>query len=337
MGMERKGRSGAAYFGCFITFLLILFPFHGVLSADVDEDSLYEDCKRAYMDGRMDEANEKVKRFLAAFPESQHRWESKFIQARSEPLIDAAIQGYESLVSEKPASEWTEKACVELIKCYYLLSEYDKALTYCESISPSLRNDDICYWASRCLLSKGENKAGMSILRNLNGIAGHKMALGVADSYFGKQEYDHAAELYEWVIKNSKEKTLAASAYVQLCKILRQMGKNEEAQERYQNIIVEYPQTSEAQLVRFYLQELQESALYIVQIGAFSKEANAEALLNQLKTEKYEAYLTVSEGNDDVFRVKIGPFKSKDDAEKAASKLRKDHNLPAVVLRRSTD
>lgn len=59
-------------------------------------------------------------------------------------------------------------------------------------------------------------------------------------------------------------------------------------------------------------------ALYRVQLGAFSKEANAEKLKAEVLAKGYQAYVTQ---RGDLYRVQVGAFKNKSNAEKLKTEL----------------
>jgi DedD protein len=62
---------------------------------------------------------------------------------------------------------------------------------------------------------------------------------------------------------------------------------------------------------------------YVVQLGAFSNAANAKALQKKLQENKFKAYteLIKSAGGDRT-RVRVGPYASKDAADKARAQLK---------------
>jgi DedD protein len=62
---------------------------------------------------------------------------------------------------------------------------------------------------------------------------------------------------------------------------------------------------------------------YVVQLGAFSNAANARALQKKLQENKFKAYteLIKSPGGDRT-RVRVGPYPSKEAADKARSQLK---------------
>jgi DedD protein len=74
------------------------------------------------------------------------------------------------------------------------------------------------------------------------------------------------------------------------------------------------------------------TARIVVQIGAFSDEAKAHSARLKLEKAGLKTYTQVAETKDGKrIRVRVGPFASRADAEKAASKI-KSLDLPAAIL-----
>lgn len=74
---------------------------------------------------------------------------------------------------------------------------------------------------------------------------------------------------------------------------------------------------------------------YSLQVGAFSKRKDAEALQQKFKGKGYSAYLmrTISDGGKAVYKVRLGKFRNKKDAEVLALKLSKTENIEAFITR----
>lgn len=72
---------------------------------------------------------------------------------------------------------------------------------------------------------------------------------------------------------------------------------------------------------------------WVVQLGSFSDRANALALRNRIRTKKYSAYVeAVTTNRGTIYRVRVGPERSRSKAEKLQSKLHKVFNLNGMVL-----
>lgn len=74
------------------------------------------------------------------------------------------------------------------------------------------------------------------------------------------------------------------------------------------------------------------SASYYVQVGAFKSEVNGNLLQKKILGLELASNAAVSNVyNNDLYRVKIGPFGSRRDADIAANKVRKQLNISAIV------
>ena len=72
---------------------------------------------------------------------------------------------------------------------------------------------------------------------------------------------------------------------------------------------------------------------YFVQAGAFKNEANADALImkiESLEIEKNAGFNKVY--NNGLYRLKIGPFETKQEADKTAADIRRLLNVPAITI-----
>jgi rare lipoprotein A len=80
------------------------------------------------------------------------------------------------------------------------------------------------------------------------------------------------------------------------------------------------------------VQEVGQTDLFYVQAGAFKNETNANNLANQIQR------LAIAENaginnvyNDGLYRLKLGPFSSRLEADQVAAEIRKQLNLSAII------
>lgn len=72
---------------------------------------------------------------------------------------------------------------------------------------------------------------------------------------------------------------------------------------------------------------------YFVQAGAFKNQANADALAQRIQALEIAPVTGINNVyNNDLHRLKLGPYQNKTEAELAASKIRKQLNLPTIIL-----
>jgi cell division septation protein DedD len=79
------------------------------------------------------------------------------------------------------------------------------------------------------------------------------------------------------------------------------------------------PQTTQLKQVAF-----EERPFYSVQVGSFSKEENAKALVEKLIAAHYDAYLAPDAGKTGMIRVRVGKTESRPAAEILEEKLKKE-------------
>jgi DedD protein len=72
------------------------------------------------------------------------------------------------------------------------------------------------------------------------------------------------------------------------------------------------------------------SAPYFVQVAAVTKQEDAEALVDALKSKQYPAFVASNPANEKLFRVQVGPFTDVKDAEATRSRLINDGYNPIV-------
>ena len=72
---------------------------------------------------------------------------------------------------------------------------------------------------------------------------------------------------------------------------------------------------------------------WVVQVGSFSDQKNANALSTKLMKAGFTAFVEQSSNNKgDVFRVRVGPELSKEKAGAVSAKLKKAHQLPNAIV-----
>ena len=72
---------------------------------------------------------------------------------------------------------------------------------------------------------------------------------------------------------------------------------------------------------------------YFVQAGAFKKEANAQALIKRIMTMEIAPNVGInSVYNNDLYRLKLGPYDNKPEADIAAANILRQLNLPAITI-----
>jgi len=73
---------------------------------------------------------------------------------------------------------------------------------------------------------------------------------------------------------------------------------------------------------------------WVIQLGSFSSQENADSLVRRLQTNGFPGYVEqVKSGTDTVFKVRVGPELSRSQAETIQKNLKTRLNLDAIILR----
>jgi cell division septation protein DedD len=70
-----------------------------------------------------------------------------------------------------------------------------------------------------------------------------------------------------------------------------------------------------------------------VQVAAVNARPDAEAIVRRLSAKGYAAYIEVPKSNASVFRVRVGTFRTRREAQSMADRLRKEEKFKPWVTR----
>lgn len=163
--------------------------------------------------------------------------------------------------------------------------------------------------------------------------------LGLGDSYLLRGDLDKAKSDYEELLKSDPNTKLKAQVYHRLSQIGFKKGDTNLGRIYLDMLKQEFPSNPELilnkDLYPIVAKSVSEAAIlpvatnyevyYTVQVGAFSKKANAENLVQSLAQQGYPAY--VEESSSEVgqsFRVRVGKFSTRQEAITSEEKLAKE-------------
>ncbi len=145
------------------------------------------------------------------------------------------------------------------------------------------------------------------------------LALGQSWEEAGRD--DEALKSYKALLENSG--SYFPQAQLKLGRVQMRLGLWQESRSTLNSLVRRAPQSPEAAAAQDLLG--QGSFYYCVQVGAFSSESNAQRLASELKRRGYSPEISKAapEGNT-VFRVRLGRFNSRQEAEGELKRLRED-------------
>ncbi|MFA5337794.1 MAG: SPOR domain-containing protein [Candidatus Omnitrophota bacterium] len=212
----------------------------------------------------------------------------------------------------------------------YLNNDYEEALQKAKVLK---QNDEVLYFLGLVYVKIGNfPQAREYLLLLANNYPRSKLyeqgMIKLADTYFLEGDLSKARPLYESIEKKSTVSNYLPLVYLRLSQIAAKEGRWED-KKRYVNLLKEkYPLSNEL-ILAGTLKEQED--FFAIQVGAFSNSKNAINLKNELD-EKYDVYILEDKNeNYTLYKVRVGKFKDRKEAEKTWGRLVKQ-GYPAKIF-----
>jgi len=223
-------------------------------------------------------------------------------------------------------------AALDAVKAPFLSGDYKTAIKEGEDImaTPDQPENarELYYMLGLSYLKDGNYLRSSDIfeilLKEYPGEPYHKEALlGLGDAYFLNGENEKARVWYEALLAYDPQSKLALIAKERLGRISVDEGNTAQAKEFLKDLPVNLVDSDLG---------TQTVGVYSVQVGSFSREANAKRLMNKLISQKYDAFLTSNESEKEkTYRVKVGHCQERNQAEEIRKKLTEDGYPTRIV------
>ncbi len=149
----------------------------------------------------------------------------------------------------------------------------------------------------------------------------------LADTYFFEKDYSQAKALYFELEERDPNCNTIPLVFLRLAQIASRQGAWSEKGKYLRKIKNKYSKSSEMEFVKV-LEDLGD--FFTIQVGAFSVRANALLLVDELKDEHSPYIVKEKKGSYLLYKVRVGKFKKRYDAERAFSNLL-DKGYPAKI------
>ena len=210
----------------------------------------------------------------------------------------------------------------------YLYGNYEEAIGIAKDLRES---DEALYYLGLSYIKIGDYPKARTSLRRLlrrfsDSLFYEPGMVKLADTYFFEKDYSRARELYLEIEQRSSSGDFMPSVLLRLTQIASRQGKWDEKTKYIKRIKSKYPKAVEMKFVKV-LEDLGD--FFTIQVGAFSVEENALALVEELK--EYSSYIVKEKkGNYLLYKVRVGRFKDRYDVQGVSSKLL-DEGYPARI------
>ncbi len=144
--------------------------------------------------------------------------------------------------------------------------------------------------------------------------------MALAETYAAGHDYPKALAIYTQLIQEEQAKGVAPAAHLRLGELQRNLGLWKESKASLETVVQQAPATPEAQRARGMLE--MEEFYFSVQVGAFGTKANALSLKKELERRGYVSMISeASMRGSSLYRVRVGQFASRMEAEKQEQRL----------------
>jgi len=150
----------------------------------------------------------------------------------------------------------------------------------------------------------------------------------LADSYFLQKDYTKARELYQTIEDECSNLENKPLLFLRRAQISSRQGDWEGRKKYIRLIKKEYPKSPEMKFIKT-LESYGD--FFTIQVGAFSQKENSIALRNELSKEHKTYIVEAKSGAYPIYKVRVGKFKKRYDAEKISKQLR-SQGYPAKIF-----
>lgn len=308
-------------------------------AADQENESYYQ-ALDLYHQKQWNEARTAFEQFSQNYPKS--KWQAS-VQLRLADMADSsdqAISGYEQVLKNYAATEWSQDARWGLAGTYFTLGQYSKVITLLESVKKTessryLQAIQLIGMAHLALKDYPAAKSKFELLATQAGLDSYKQEglVGLGDSYLGMKNYEQALIAYDRYLNafpNGKHTNHILNQKVQM---FSAQGSKEAALQAMHQLATRFPDSFEAETIKEQLSSDHASDKYTIQVGSFSEKRYALKLEKRLRKKGYNAYhLTTRRQNDLFTQVRVGHYTTRSFAQSIAEKLKMNENLPFVIV-----
>lgn len=211
----------------------------------------------------------------------------------------------------------------------YIGEDYEEAIIKAKNVN---QNDEALYFLGLVYMKMGNfpqsREYFLKLMHNFpRSVICEEASMKIADSYFLEGDFSKAKALYKEVEKKYPASNYKPVIYSKLAQTAEKEGQWDE-KKKYLGLLKEkYSLGNELNLADFG--EVKED-FFTIQVGAFSSRKNALNMRNELSA-KYDTYLLEEKKeNYTLYKVRLGKFKTRSEAEKIWGRLVKQ-GYPAHI------
>lgn len=162
--------------------------------------------------------------------------------------------------------------------------------------------------------------------------------VAIGDSYFLEGDIDKALKTYQDVVNRYPDNKNISLIFYKIGNCFKEKGLDDRASEHFDKVKRLSPYSFESKMIEGYnpsrISSVKMSDWFSVQVGSFKSRGNADRYADKLSKQGLDSFveIPVSSG-DQLYRVKIGKYRSKEEAKSAALKLNRLGHSPKICTR----
>ena len=336
-----------------VKYILVFLGVLGVLVVETPlcaADNL-ADAQAAFKSGDYERARKLADDYLDKNRKGAGARQARLLLADLEEKLEKAIDAYRALVDEKKDAV-AESAQKGIAERFYLVSRYSEAREnygrFLILFPGSAMKEEVLFWYATCHVLLGETEKGMELFERLikEHPGGKRVSwaeLALAECLLKLERAAEAEKRLKGMLGSAAERQFGNLIHFHLGECYQKLGKHVEASKSYRKVVQDFPGSFEVDEAKRRLELMRvehpglvgESVSFSVQVGAFSSRANAAGLADKLKAKGFPAH-TISEktrgGTAILYRVRVGKYKTRAEAESQARMLESKEKLPGLVV-----
>ncbi|MBU0650664.1 SPOR domain-containing protein, partial [bacterium] len=256
--------------------------------------------------------------------------------------FNVVIDSLKNIIQKYPNTIFAQKAHFDIIRQYYISSDYKSVISESEYFLNSYTNsefiDDVYYFLGLSYMGLYDKDNAFLCFDKIIyeiGETSDKYSYALmskGDMYFKLSNYNEALRFYNKALECKTNFSILSALNYKLGLCHQKLGNWNNAKEQFNIVVERYPLSNEVVLVENALNKLNVYS-FSVQVGSFSSQDNAYKLKKRLENKGYVSYVVDPKIiGDKLYRVKVGQFDARQDAIDMQRKLKAHEGLSGRIV-----
>lgn len=297
---------------------------------------------------------------LQLFSEDENEAERSYLFLKSDTQHQVEKSQYEKIFMENPNTFYGQSALLDLARIELLERNYDQAISYFKKIyHPEITDKE--YWLAKCYLLKGDPDSAIISAQNFIYTSNDKDKVEIsyftiAEAYIEKGLFVKALNTLEYLRNSDTIENNIPLLHYKIGYCNEKLGNYEKALNSYKKLKLDFPYHEYTYMAEDRIYDLKSNDQIDIelkdvlinetdepdteetptpattpsdqpgrylQVGAFSKEANARKLAEEIRSKYDQNYIVFpkTSNNNKLFVAAFGPFDDSNSLKKAKEKL----------------